>query len=142
MKQRCYNPNCNSYGDYGGRGILMDESWKESFINFYNDMGNKPGKDYDLDRINNDEGYYKDNCRWVDHKTNMNNTRKQKNCKRVVINNREYSVRELSQLTGIKATTMLYRIKEGLEGEDVIKTPTDRWGNVLFEPQSISGGIT
>ena len=121
MKQRCYNPNDKAYKDYGGRGITMDESWKESFINFYNDMGDKPGKDCDLDRINNEEGYYKDNCRWIDHKTNMNNTRKQKNCKRYVINNREYSMREITQLSGVNESSIRKRMKRGIRENDLLK---------------------
>jgi hypothetical protein len=27
MKRRCYNPNCSSYPNYGGRGIRVCEEW-------------------------------------------------------------------------------------------------------------------
>lgn len=27
MKTRCYNPNYNSYNDYGGRGITICDRW-------------------------------------------------------------------------------------------------------------------
>lgn len=36
-------------------------------------MGLKPGKEYSIDRINNDLGYYKENCRWATRKTQDNN---------------------------------------------------------------------
>lgn len=38
-------------------------------------MGYKPKLNYSLDRINNDDGYNKINCRWADPKTqSMNRT--------------------------------------------------------------------
>jgi hypothetical protein len=62
MIQRCTNPNSMSYDDYGGRGITVCQDWLR-FENFYRDMGDAPFK-RSLDRINNDLGYYPDNCRW------------------------------------------------------------------------------
>ena len=34
IKERCYNPKCASYHNYGGRGIVMCEEWKNSFQAF------------------------------------------------------------------------------------------------------------
>lgn len=68
MKQRCYNKNTTRYDYYGGRGITVCKRWLESFENFYEDMGPKPGPDYSIDRIDNDlliDGYSKGNCRWA-----------------------------------------------------------------------------
>lgn len=42
MKQRCYDTNCKSYPQYGGRGITICESWINSFENFFTDMGIRP----------------------------------------------------------------------------------------------------
>lgn len=64
MLQRCCNPNNESYKNYGWRGITVCERWIQSFENFYEDMGESPeGKS--LDRINNEKGYSKENCRWA-----------------------------------------------------------------------------
>jgi hypothetical protein len=63
MRQRCYNPNNNSYADYGGRGITVCERWHR-FANFFADMGHPPrGKS--LDRINVNGNYEPGNCRWA-----------------------------------------------------------------------------
>lgn len=74
IKQRCLNINGSGYKDYGGRGIKICKEWEKSFINFYKDMGDRPeGKT--LDRIDNDGDYCKENCRWVDRKTQNRNSR-------------------------------------------------------------------
>lgn len=65
MKQRCFNQNNPSYPDYGGRGITVSPLWIDDFIQFYNDVGARPGLDYSLDRINNDGNYEPDNVRWA-----------------------------------------------------------------------------
>lgn len=74
MKTRCNNPNTKDYKNYGGRGIKVCEKWNY-FINFKNDMLDSHVKGLELDRINNEEGYSKENCRWVTRSQNMENTR-------------------------------------------------------------------
>ena len=53
----------------------MCRRWKNSFENFLEDMGERPSKDYSIDRINNNSGYSKGNCNWVTKKTQANNRR-------------------------------------------------------------------
>jgi hypothetical protein len=75
IKSRCNNPKSSGYENYGGRGIKICERWNNSFQNFLDDMGKKPNTDFCIDRINVNEGYYKDNCQWTSLKSQQNNKR-------------------------------------------------------------------
>lgn len=74
MKYRCFNKRSKDYKDYGGRGITICPRWLNSFENFLEDMGLKP-LGHQIDRIDNNKGYSKENCRWVTNKINCRNRR-------------------------------------------------------------------
>lgn len=78
IKERCYNPNHKSYKRYGGRGIFMCDEWRNDFLRFYSDMGRKPTPQHSVERIENDKGYYKENCKWGLPIEQNNNTRSNK----------------------------------------------------------------
>lgn len=58
-------------------GISICDEWM-NFDNFISDMGERPGKDYQIDRIDNTKGYFRENCRWVTKFQQAANRRKTK----------------------------------------------------------------
>jgi hypothetical protein len=75
MKTRCLNRNREDWPDYGGRGIKICERWLASFLDFFADVGPRPGPEYSIDRINNDGNYEPGNVRWATIKQQANNRR-------------------------------------------------------------------
>lgn len=75
MKTRCYNKNIKAYKDYGGRGIIVYDEWKNDFIKFYQYIGKKPSKEYSLDRIDVNGNYEPGNVRWATPKQQVKNRR-------------------------------------------------------------------
>lgn len=73
MIRRCYNEKHPSYHRYGGRGILVCEKW-HTFEGFYKDMESVHQFDFQLDRIDNNKGYEKENCRFISKIENMRNS--------------------------------------------------------------------
>lgn len=74
MKNRCYDKGNRKYSDYGGRGIVVCETWKESFLAFLADVGPRPSKNHSIDRFPNMNGNYEPgNVRWAtDYEQNRN----------------------------------------------------------------------
>ena len=73
MMMRCYVKTTSNYERYGGRGVVVCERWRKTFLNFLADMGERPeGKP--LDRIDTYGNYEPSNCRWGTPKQQMRNT--------------------------------------------------------------------
>ncbi len=89
MKDRCCNPNNPRFTEYVDRGIC--ERWRNSFLAFLKDMGEKPSPKHTVERLNNSKGYncgHCDdclsrgviaNCIWATYRQQAQNTRRNKN---------------------------------------------------------------
>lgn len=84
IKRRCLKCSDVAYKNYGGRGIKICDRWKDSFKNFWEDMGERPTKKHSIDRINNDGDYEPSNCRWA---TSIEQGRNKRKLRLITIDN-------------------------------------------------------
>ena len=117
MKNRCTCKTSKYYSRYGGRGITMCDRWRESFLNFLDDMGPRPSPQHSLDRIDNNGSYEPSNCRWA---TKSEQARNRRSNRIVFFDGREMCVAELLKTMGIKSTTVYDRLSKGMSVHDAI----------------------
>lgn len=72
MKARCYAPSQNR-GRYKEFHIEVCDRWRHSYENFIADMGEMPGDDYSIERIDIHKGYEPHNCKWIPQKEQAKN---------------------------------------------------------------------
>jgi hypothetical protein len=76
MIQRCYNTKRKAYPDYGGRGIIVCDSWRNDFISF-KEWAEQHGysDELSIERINADGNYDPGNCEWITRARQARNKR-------------------------------------------------------------------
>lgn len=111
---RCCNPKNDSFPGYGERGITISNEWRSSFESFYRDMGKRPSRLHSIDRINNNDGYSKENCRWATPTDQANNTRRNV---LLELNQIKMNVSQWSKATGIPYS-VIYRRKKKFNWSD------------------------
>lgn len=127
FRDRCNNPKNTSYKYYKGRGITYCERW-DKFENFFEDMGERPSVKYSLDRIDNNKGYYKENCRWATSKEQGNNKR---NNTLLTVGEITLTISQWSDKNGINKDTISSRIKYGWSIEDAVTKPKNKYNRQL-----------
>lgn len=118
MKYRCNNSKARDFILYGSRGIKVCEEWNE-FLPFYTWAINNGYEDcLTIDRINNEDGYKPENCRWADIATQNSNKR---NSILPVINGEKKTLAEWAIVANIKYETVKSRYRHGDRGERLIR---------------------
>ncbi len=118
MKWRCLNPKAKCYHNYGGRGIGICKKWLK-FEGFYEDMGEKPAG-LSLDRIDNERGYSKSNCRWA---TRIQQNRNMRTVQFVTFKGERRPITEWAEMLGFQINTLKFRLKRGWSVERAMTEP-------------------
>lgn len=107
MKNRCKNPSQSRFNRYGGRGIEVCEEW-QNFSSFKEwALANGYTDSLTLDRINVDEGYSPENCRWVTDKEQANNTSRNRF---LTFAGETKTIAQWADVTGIQSSTLYARL--------------------------------
>lgn len=124
IKARCYNPNRKDYASYGGRGITMCKSWRESYEAFRKwALANgydpdAPKGECTIDRIDNNRGYKPSNCRWVNTaEQNVNKV----NTVLYSYYSRKMNAHDWSQYLNIDYQELLTMLHQGMSIGQIIK---------------------
>lgn len=129
VRRRCTNPNQDNYKYYGGRGIKVE--WN-SFLEFRDDMYQEylehvekfGEKNTSIDRIDINENYCKENCRWATLKDQTRNTKRNRF---IEFRNESRCVSEWAEIFGLQSDTVLYRLNKGWGIEKSLITPTKKY---------------
>ena len=131
MKQRCYNKNHKNYKLYGGRGISVCNEWQqfEPFYNWAISNGYNENAQFmqcTIDRIDTNGNYEPNNCRWVNQKTQSENTR---TAHKIEYNGEIHCLSEWARILNINRKVLEYKLKKGLSLKEIIKefNIKERW---------------
>lgn len=122
MVQRCTNPKARKYYLYGGKGIKVCERWLQSFIAFYQDMGPRP-PGTSLDRLDSDNDYYKENCRWATPREQFANISRYRT--KIKINDVVQEAEEWIKELGVDRERFKARILRGLGYREALLVDVD-----------------
>lgn len=120
-KQRCENPNNDTYHNYGGRGIeFRFTSIKEAADWVIANLGYRPSSKHSIDRIDVNGHYEAGNLRWATRKEQANNKRAYK---RGAVGERIRQIQ--SKRHDLCYEAIRYAIKQGYSNEQIINKPRD-----------------
>lgn len=83
MIARCHNPNKDNYHEYGGRGVVVCDEWRESvelFVDWATSNGYQSGLQIDKDLLGDGLLYSPDTCCWLTPKENSQYKRNSQYC--------------------------------------------------------------
>lgn len=120
IKDRCFNQNNKNYFRYGGRGIGMCSEWVNDYEVFRNwALNNGYKKGLTIDRVDVNDGYNPNNCRWANWYTQANNRR---NSHYLTFEGETRTISEWARVLNVKESLIRQRIWKGW---DVIRALTE-----------------
>lgn len=130
LKDRCENPNCRQYHNYGGRGIAVCPEWREDFPRFLADIGPRPGPGYSVERNDTNGPYAPWNCRWA---TILEQARNRRTNRRLTHNGETLCLSQWAERAGMSPKCLRARLKSGWSFERAIQArphpqrPAEAW---------------
>lgn len=124
IKKRCYNRNCRSYKDYGGRGIGLCKEWANNFLTFYNwAIDNGYSDNLTIERKDVNKEYSPENCTWI--------TKEEQNLNKTTsvfyeYDGKKFLLGELAKRYNLPFTCLRKRLERGWDLEKALTTPKIR----------------
>lgn len=116
MRARCLRKTARGYKWYGAKGVTICSAW-DDFKQFALDMGEPPEEDSTLDRRDTLGNYCPENCRWL----SLADQQRNKSSNVVYdFEGQKLSLKQLSEITGIKESTLFGRIYTGMTVEEAV----------------------
>jgi len=107
---------------YKDRGVYVSERWR-IYQNFLADMGPRPSKDYSIDRIDNQDGYCPENCRWATRKEQARNRRTNVI---ITINGESICAQTFAERFNLSPHLVRWRIRRGWNINDIALPVNER----------------
>ena len=129
VNTRGRNPNYKQAKDYSLRGITVCRGFR-SFTTFLKVMGQPPSRSHQIDRVDNDGGYWCGQCpectslgrasnmRWATQKEQARNKR---NNRSITAFNHAFCMAEWAERTGLSVWKISDRLAKGQSPEEVFK---------------------
>lgn len=119
MIDRCYNPNYEGWHNYGGRGVIVCDRWRNDPLAFRKDMGD-PTRGKSLDRIDVNGIYSSENCRWASHQRQCWNKRTNV---MVDFHGHHVCLAEAAKMAGLRYSVVWQRVHNGWSTHDALNVP-------------------
>lgn len=136
MKERCNNKNAENYKYYGEKGVKLCGEWNKNYESFRDwAIENGYAEGLTIDRINPEDGYTPENCRWATIEEQANNKTTNRY---ITIDGITKTLAQWAKESGNNYQTIWRRIaKNGWDEKRAIFTPT----NKPHKPYKTNGGV-
>lgn len=122
MLKRCRD---SSDKNYGGRGVTVSDEWSDYSV-FLSDMGRRPTPKHEIERIDNNKGYSKENCKWA---TRVEQAQNKRSNRIIAHEGKKLSMAEWERIKGMNPGRLSARLnKLGWSVEKALTEPRHNTG--------------
>lgn len=117
MKSRCYAPS-QTKGNYKKFGIKVCDRWLHDYNAFIADMGEMPGENYSIERIDVTKDYCPENCKWIPQ---IEQPKNRANSIFICYQGETKCLKDWAKILNIKYSTLYSKFRKGYSFESIIK---------------------